>query len=459
MMQTAEPQGSPEFSPIIGMFVQKRPIGSMLSLVVRTMGAFFFLLILLTPVQKAAAQLIATERYEVGIAPDLRFNSVDGIIVGVRFRGEDPRTFLDGPHRIRAGIWLGTRIPDHPVSYAVSYAHPVAALSDVNSEGGIRLASSMRTGLHLHEAGLHKRWQPGFDEFVSTELGLHAGFYKRFDSDYLLYNALWQEDPVIYLRSDFRKRDSNRLGRWALNLSGITGAPASTSDAFIAFSGMVDERPELFGQEGLFGQVQLEWAQQAELGSGFQLRSRVFGGASTDAVPQEHRFMASDAAAFGWHNSALTRARGTIPVKWMRSGWVQIPGGPGLRGYTFRTTDLLEAGLPAWSQHALAWNLEFLFPNPVNSYFSRIGYVGDLLMLESYLFADAGYLHDGDDWQDPLMNAGAGLMLSLNIPDYLGRDRGFHLRYELPVWLSETWDGEANFRFRHILGLGMVVRL
>ena len=419
----------------------------------------FSVLILPALSHQAAAQIISSERYEVGIAPDLWFNSVDGIIVGARFRGEDPRTFLDGPHRIRAGIWLGTRLPDHPVSYAFSYAHPIAAITDVNSEGGIRLSSSMRTGLHLHEAGLHKRWQPGFDEFVSTEAGFHAGLYKRFDFDYLLYEALWQENSVAYLRSELKRRDRNRLGRWTLAFSGMTGLPASTNDPFIGFSGQAEERPELLGQEGLFGLAQLEWVQQAEVGSGFHVRSRVFGGASTDAVPQEHRFMTSDAAAFEWHNSAFTRARGSIPVSWMRSGWIHVPGGPGLRGYTFRTTDLLEAGLPAWSQHAMAWNLEFGFPNPVNNYFARIPYAGDLLKLDSYLFFDAGYLHDGDSWQDPLMNAGAGLTLSLNIEDYLGRDRGFFLRYELPVWLSETWDDESNFRLRHLLGLGMVIRL
>ena len=190
--------------------------------------------------QQAAAQIISLDRYEVGVAPDLSFNSVDGIIVGARFRGEDPRTFLDGPHRIRAGIWLGTRLPDHPVSYAFSYTHPIAALTDVNSEGGIRLSSSMRTGLHLHEAGLHKRWQPGFDEFVSTETGFHVGFYKRFDSDYLLYETLWQENSVAYLRSDFRKRDRNRLGRWTLAFSGMTGLPVSTDDPYIGFSGQAE---------------------------------------------------------------------------------------------------------------------------------------------------------------------------------------------------------------------------
>ena len=417
------------------------------------------IIILTLTAGRSGAQIISTESYEVGIAPDLWFNSVDGVIVGLRFRGEDPRTFLDGPHRVHAGIWLGTRFPDHPVSYAFTWAHPIAAITGINSEGGVRVASSMRTGLHLHEAGLHKRWQPGFDEFVSSDFGFNAGIYKRFDQDYLLYKALWQTDPVIYLRSSFRKRDRNYLGRWTLTLHASSGLPITTDDPFIDFSGQQTPLPDNLGWEGLYGHMQLQIIQQMDMPSGFHARTRLFGGASSEATSPEHRFIISDATAFDWHGSAFTRAKGTIPIHWMRSGWVQVPGGPGLRGYTFRTTRLLEDGQPAWAQHALAVNFDFYFPNPVNRYFARIPYVGDLLKLESYVFADAGYVNDGRGWQDPLTDAGAGLMLSLNIPDYLGQDRGFFIRYELPVWLSEPEPGENEFKLRHLLGLGILYRM
>ncbi len=422
-------------------------------------AALLPLVILIFSAGRPSAQIISMDSYEVDFAPDLWFNSVDGVIVGLRLRGEDPRTFLDGPHRIHAGVWLGTRFPDHPVSYAFSWAHPIAAITDVNSEGGIRIASSIRTGLHLHEAGLHKRWQPGFDEFVTSDFEFRAGIYKRFDQDYLLYNALWQTDPVVYLRSSFRKRDRNSLGRWTLALHAMSGLPIATHDPFIDFAGQQTPLPDDLGQEGLYGQMQFQIMQQIDMPSGFHVRTRLFGGVSSEATPPEHRFMISDATAFDWHGSAFTRAKGTIPTQWMRSGWVQVPGGPGLRGYTFHTTRLLEDGLPAWEQHALAVNLDFYFPNPVNRNFARIPYVGDLLKLESYLFADAGYVYDGRDWQDPLTGAGAGLMLSLNVPDYLGQDRGFFIRYELPLWLSDPEPGENEFEIRHLLGVGILFRM
>ncbi len=49
-------------------------------------------------------------------------------------------------------------------------------------------------------------------------------------------------------------------------------------------------------------------------------------------------------------------------------------------------------------------------------------------------------------------------MLSINIPDYLGKNRGLMLRYDLPLWLSHPGN-EANFKFRNVIGLGAVINL
>ncbi len=49
-------------------------------------------------------------------------------------------------------------------------------------------------------------------------------------------------------------------------------------------------------------------------------------------------------------------------------------------------------------------------------------------------------------------------MLSFNIPDYLGRDRGFFIRYEIPFWVSEVPGDEDNFDIRHVLGVGSQFR-
>ncbi|MEX0680398.1 MAG: hypothetical protein WD097_03380 [Balneolales bacterium] len=418
-----------------------------------------FTLFVAIPCEKIYGQLRITENYEVGAAPDLWFNAVDGVRTGVRFRGEEPGTFLDGRHRIDAGIWLGTRFPENPLSYYFSYTHPVDPVSDANSEGAFRMVSSIRAGLHLHESGFQKRWQPGFDEYISFDLGIFAGLYHRFDMEYVLYEKLWQQNPMFYLRSNFRKRDRNIMGRWTVAWSVRAGFPLSRKDDFTSFSDQKTRLPRSLGIDGLFAQVHLEAMQEISLPMLMVLRARLFGGISSDALPSEFRYLTSDAVAMDWIHSGFTRARGTLPQHWMGAGWIHIPGGPNLRGYTLETTELLEKGLNAWSQHVVSYNLNLYYPNPFNIYISKIPYLGEMLKLESYVFSDAGFLYRENHWQRLRINAGAGFMLSLNIPDYLGKDRGFFIRYELPVWLSEVSDGENNLKARHVLGIGALFRL
>ncbi len=85
-----------------------------------------------------------SKSYEIIPAPDLWYNDVDGIRVGLRLKGQVPGTFEDGPHRIDAGVWLGTWIPSDPVSYYFNYTQPIGAISDFGSEGNVQVTSSFR---------------------------------------------------------------------------------------------------------------------------------------------------------------------------------------------------------------------------------------------------------------------------------------------------------------------------
>lgn len=400
------------------------------------------------------AQLLGSDRYELRLVPDLWYNSVDGIRAGVRFRGEDPRTFLDGPHRLSAGIWLATRFPDDPVSYRVSYTHPIAFISDDLGEGSLRLNSTIRTGIYWHEAGIQKRWQPGFDEFVSYDLILMAGFYQRFDDAYLIWSSQWQDDPIIYVRPHFRMRGRNRMGRSTLRISATGGWNPSRESLHQDYAGNVADHPGLLGADGLFSKASAELLQQAHLRYGFFVRTRLFGGWASDSTPPEQRFYPSQAPAFDWIESGWTRASGTLPSQWFRSGWIHVPGSAGLRGYTGKTSRLLESGKAAWIQHSLAINADIGFPNPLSMWLKNRQWVGEFVRFESYLLIDAGWVFETEDENSLLWSSGAGVMLSLNIPDYLGQDRGFFLRYEIPAWVSDPADQEPVLKYRHLLGLG-----
>ena len=81
----------------------------------------------------------------------------------------------------------------------------------------------------------------------------------------------------------------------------------------------------------------------------------------------------------------------------------------------------------------------------------------EFIDFRSYLFFDAGLpLGIGDEATTIFADAGAGFSLSLNIPDYLGKPRGFVLRYEIPFWLSEP-GSEDSLKLRHLFGFGAVI--
>lgn len=377
--------------------------------------------------------------YELLPAPDLWFNSVDGIRVGGRVRGQMSGTFGDGPHRLDAGVWLGTKIPTHPVSYYISLTEPIPSLSDFGSEANIRGRSSFRTGFQTHGLSFNKRWQNGFDETNYTEFALGMDAERHFEENYLLYSQLWQQEWLFPVSANLLKTNSNKLGRYLLSIS---------ADA------------NFLGNYNDFAKAAIVFKQSIPLTESVIINSRLFIGLATANTAPEYRFSRSLKTGRGWMDSGWTRARGTIPTSWMQSGNIQVTGGANLRGYTHQDIDLLNEGVTPIYTSFSSVNLELNYPNPLNRAVNDIPIVGEFIDLHSYLFFDTGTsLGLGEEEQNTLFsNAGPGFMLSINIPDYLGKNRGLMLRYDLPLWLSHPGN-EANFKFRNVIGLGAVINL
>jgi hypothetical protein len=388
-----------------------------------------------------------TRSYELIPAPDIWYNDVDGIRLGLRLKGQVPGTFEDGPHRLDFGVWLGAWLPDLPVSYYLSYTEPIPAWSDYGSEASIQAISSIRTGYHRHGVAFNKRWQQGFDERRYREMSFFNSYERRFDDEYAAFPLIWSDDHHILSKLTAEYQDDNRLGWY--NLS-ATGTLQYLDDGF--------------------GTVSLSAIQRIPFGEYWGLRLRAFAGLASSGTAPEYLFSRSGAPAVHTIDSGITRAKGTIPQPWMRSGNFHIAGGPNLRGYTSRDvpTYLAEpcenclpsdfvVTEPVLFRSMGAINAEFDYFNPVQLLFKRIPYVADFIDFRSYLFFDAGQSLGAGDDPDPLFaDAGAGFSLSLNIPDYLGKPRGFVLRYEMPFWLSEPGN-EDSFKFRHLFGFGAVI--
>lgn len=399
--------------------------------------ALFITALLVVPGQ-ADAQ---SRSYEFVPSPDLWYNDVDGIKIGIRLKGQVPGTFEDGPHRLDAGIMLNTWIPDLPVSYDVRFTEPITTWSEYGSEANVQFSSSIQTGYHTHGVSLNKRWQQGFNERSYREVGIFNAFEKRFDDEYAAFPVLWSDDNKLLTHLRAELQNTNPLGWYNVSLN--------SSFQYL--------------DEG-YNSTTLRVIQEIPFNENWGFKVRGFAGiTSSDAAP-EYRFSRSGATAIDYLNSGLTRAKGTIPQPWMRGGNVQVAGGANLRGYTSQdvSTFVDENSFgevnPLLFSSIIALNTEFDYLNPIGILFNRLPYISDFISFRSYLFFDAGKsLQIENTEPDQLFaDAGAGFSLSLNIPDYLGKPRGFVLRYELPVWLSEPGT-EDSFKLRHLFAVGAVI--
>lgn len=384
--------------------------------------------------------------YDLSFAPDLWYNSVDGIRVGIRMRGKVPGTFHQGPHRLDAGLWLATFFPDFPVSYYVQYTEPIPAISSFNSEGNIQIRSSIRTGYHWHQISLNKRWQPGFKAKNYYHLSVYMSARRRFDDSYRLYPKIWQNEWLWIAGTSFSIHNKNMLGRYNIRVEAL----ANVAGSYPSFT---------------VGRLTIE--QLVPLGDYFSLRGRLFVGVSSENTAPEYRFTHSFSPYVNWMNDGKTRAKGTIPEAWMTGGLIHVSGGANLRGYTnYDIENLNEPGAARLYTSAVAFNFELDYPNPVDEALEKLPVVGGLLDFRTYLFFDTGIFINSNEWLGDtqpegrwIADAGPGFALSLKIPDYLGKVRGFVLRYEMPLWLSHPQPGVDNFALRHVIGIGAVISL
>ncbi len=405
---------------------------------------FLLILSILLSVFSQASIAQEKEKYILTPAPDIWYNDVDGIRLGVRLKGEMDGTFNDGPHRLDFGIWGGLWIPDHPISYYTSFTEPIKGLSDFGNEASIQAISSVRTGYSQHRLQLNKRWQPGFDEYNYKELAVYFSQEKLFEPEYRPFDILWQEDWKSLFGLNFLMSFPQESGY---------------------FVGIIDLKTNVNDQSGTFSVGTLELKQRFDLNDRFKLRIRGFVGLSSENTVPEFRFMNSMSSAQNWLGSGISRAKGTIPMPWMESGSFQIVGGANLRGYLNREIQLLTSGGDPTAESVISLNNEFEFPNPVKRHLQGISIIGDLIDFRSYLFFDIGR----QDFVSPtttvgnvssntpvLADAGTGFQLSINIPDYLGKDRGIFIRYDIPFWLSDPDEGDNNFKYRNVIGVGAI---
>lgn len=410
------------------------------------------------------------ESYNLEFAPDAWYNDVDGIRLGVRVLGEMEGTFKDGPHRLDAGIWLGTWIPDLPVSYYVSFTEPIPAISSYGSEGSIQLESSVRTGFSQHGIYFNKRWQFGFDEYEYLEFRTGFRTEKMFDEEYRQFPLEWMLDDELnslnrrviadqpwfqLVSADLLLTEKNWLGPYSAQLSLTRQVNAD----------------EPFTKLDVIAQHSIPF------GSGFQLGLRGFFGIMNKEAPYQYAYLKSMRSMNEWLHHGISRAKGTIPQSFFKDGFIQYSGGPNLRGYVeqdIQNLGTLDISVQNSDHYLLrsiiSGNAELDVPNPLHKKLKSIPFLGDFIAMRSYAFYDVGTFSNSrytsvsgysyeEEYDQVRSDAGVGFEFSINIPDYLGKDRGLFIRYDIPFWLSHPGNNNNNFKFRNLIGIGAVISL
>ena len=396
-----------------------------------TIIAFYFISVF------TVTSTISNAQYLISPYPDIWYNDIDGIRVGLRLIGEVDGSFKDGPHRLDAGIWLGSKTPEHPISYFLSFTEPLAKLSRFGSEGSIQIITSSRTGYAKHQLSFIKRWQRGFNELEYLEVSLYGSYEKNFDANYRLNPANWSS-------------------KWKSLLGTIFNYSSSTERTAIKA-----ELSILRELNTAYNVLSFNLANGVFLTEDTSLNTRLFYHKSGKHAFGEYMPNIWTSSEINWQENGFQRAEGTIPSAWINDGILHVVGGANLRGYVNQ-----------FSKYEVVYglNLELSFINFIQHKINSSIYFSDILKFKRYLFFDIGAGDNemffsnseinptGLEASDTglLSDAGLGFQLSANIPDYLGKDRGLFIRYDIPFWLSSPSNHENNFRYRSVVGIGAI---
>ncbi len=389
----------------------------------------------------------ANAPYDVRFFPDIWYNSVDAARIGVDVRGGQAGNTAFGYHRLNLGVWLATRFPKVPLSYYMDFTEPIDSWSDFNAESSIGIVSEYRAGYTQHGLELNKRWQVGFDEDKYDLFHFKVFGEKLYTTNYELFSGLWDTDWHFLADLDFSIR---RISQHR--------------STYLALKTRVS--PGISGKS--FAQGTLEFAQKFTLGSGFQWNYRLFGALSSTDTPVQYQYLYSMSSPHDWKGNPFMRGRGTVPPVWMREGWVQLAGGPAIRGYLSQDIYNLKTNAPHLMRNITSVNTELTYPNPISQLLAKHSFINNFLSFRSYLFADAGgtfkqktalntsniVVSDGRDFRG---DAGPGFALSITFPDNEGRTKTITFRYDVPLWLSDPMDGSSPFKYRNIFGLNAII--
>jgi hypothetical protein len=382
--------------------------------------------------------------------PDVWYNTEDGLRLGARVSYFRPLEYEDD-HKVDLALGYATGGPENPLSYFARYQFILWPFYRLDEPAFLSLSSLSRVGVNRHGVGFSKYFTESFSSDNSQFLGIDLFYENRFESAYLAQPEVWQmEEKWLGSLSFSITRQGN--DRSIMLQSSILRNFATVSGAFSRFD------------------LQAIYSKNLDA---LEFRARLSGSLIEGDVAPEHGLLPASRSFQYRLASPFFRAEGLMPQELVSDGIIQYSGGLNLRGYQEHEAVLINSSAVnkfVFGRSA-GLNMEIQFPNPITNRLRESNITGAVLDFRSYFFADAGHISNaldiGDrnlpdnplvDFPDFIMDAGIGLALDLNFPDFLGNRRGFILRYELPFWLSYPLGNDENLAFRQIIGFGGILR-
>jgi hypothetical protein len=381
--------------------------------------------------------------YEEFWRPDVWYNSVDGLKAGIHFDGN--YMGLMGKYDFTAwyNTTLGAQDPvpqsnfgDY-VNFNLSASGPIC-----RTDKDLTYFYTLRylDGLSYGKLGFEKK----------LPLGISMQFYLKSmeidnsrDLSYQLYPSQWETGEY---NSSFNFKISKTYS--GDNYKGSLSYDLRIAGGYSSYS---------------YGAEHIQWLNTINIEK-FVFRSRFYLAALWgDNIAPESQLYLAGANPEDMMDDKFLQARGFVPYQWLGFGTginhFQEGGGLNLRGYAGYlapngkdTSQVLNyKGLSGASV-----NLELDFDKYIKIHPPLIS---RFAAMNAYLFYDAGTIDNGMQgsntmYSDIRMDAGLGLVLTITNWGVFQKASPLSIRCDFPLFINASPDGENNFQFRWVLGLG-----
>ncbi len=403
--------------------------------------------------------------YRFYLRPDLWWNAVDGVKLGLHFEGN----YLNTMHRMDGAIWWNTHLLQQdkyktfatqgmydkylPVNFTFNYTSPVSiSHPDHEEQINVRLLD----GLVYLRAG--HNWKP--NDKITAQFYYQAMWRPLgYDLDYLLYPNEWSSNKRrpnnslnLVLGRNYKGFKSNGAVSLAMRAPLLTG---NTPDAFN------------------YGYIQFTNIHTTYLHK-LEIRSRIFAriGMGTN-IPYESALWLAGANPEELMENKYTRSTGFIPGDWTgisryETNHFQMGGGLNLRGYAGyfiadeRNGEVL-IGYKGRSGASASIEVDIDNYIPLRPKFTR-----NWLHIDLYGFADGGFIElsrvndmneyynttPTETWSDLRVDAGIGCAFTIKNWGVFEKARPLTLRFDVPLFINRPPYANPQYaNFRYVVGI------